>query len=114
MADSGIIDRIQRLVGFPVVPGTLNVRLSEPIERSSDWRYIGADEIGPEWEGETGQAGYFVAPALVADRYRCAAFQADEPGYPADLIELIGEVHMRSTLGLSDGDPITFSLLAPE
>lgn len=35
MADSGLIDRLQRLVGFPMVPGTLNVRLPEPIERSS-------------------------------------------------------------------------------
>lgn len=113
MANSGIIDRLQKLVGFPVVPGTLNVRLPEPIERSPDWRYIASADITPEWEAETGQAGYFVALALVADHYRCLAFQADEPGYPSDLIELVGEVHIRSTLGMRDGDPISFSVFAP-
>ena len=41
-------------------------------------------------------------------------FQADEPGYPTDQIELIGEVHFRSTLGLRDGDPIGLSVMATD
>jgi CTP-dependent riboflavin kinase len=114
MADPSAIDRMGELAGFPVVPGTLNVRVPEPIERSPAWRYLAAAELSPEWEASTGQAGYFVAPALVAGRYRCLAFQADEPGYPADQIELVAEVHLRSTLGLRDGDPILLSVLVPE
>ncbi len=112
LADSGLIDRLQQLVGFPMVLGTLNVRPSGPIERSSNWRYLAAAEISSDWESETGQAGYFLAPVRVAERYRCVAFQADEPGYPADQIELVCEVHIRSTLGLSDGDPISLSVIA--
>jgi CTP-dependent riboflavin kinase len=52
-----------------------------------------------------------MVPVLVAGRYRGVAFQADEPGYPADLVELLCEVHLRDTLGLHDGDPIGFSVL---
>ncbi len=50
-------------------------------------------------------------PVLVAGRYRGVAFQADEPGYPADQVELLWEVHLRDSLGLSDGDSIDFSVL---
>ena len=50
-------------------------------------------------------------PGLIAARYRGIAFQADEPGYPDELVELLSEVHLRAALGLSDGDPITFAVL---
>jgi CTP-dependent riboflavin kinase len=114
MADREIAERFRRLAGFPIVPGTLNVRLPQPLERGSGWRYVAAAEIRSDWEARTGQAGYFLAPVLIAGRYRGLAFQADEPGspgYPPDQLELISEVHLRDALGLHDGDPITVSLL---
>jgi CTP-dependent riboflavin kinase len=60
-------------------------------------------------EERTGQVGYFLAPVMIAGRYRGFAFQADErgePGYPADQVELFSEVHLRRVLDLSDGDPV--------
>jgi CTP-dependent riboflavin kinase len=111
LADTDILDRLRGLFGFTAVPGTLNVRLTEPFDRSLASRYVPAVEISPTWEAETGQAGYFLAPVLIADRYRGAAFQADEPGYPSHLFELLCEVHLRQTIGLRDGDAITFSVL---
>jgi CTP-dependent riboflavin kinase len=113
MANSSVVERLEELLGFVVVPGTINLRLPEPVERDPNWRYLAAAEVSPEWEAETGQAGYFVVPVLVVNRFRGVAFQADEPGYPADQIELLGEVHFRTTLGLRDGDPLSFSLLDP-
>jgi GNAT superfamily N-acetyltransferase len=113
MADPAVMERLQELAGFPIVPGTLNVRLPRPLERGPDWRYVAATEISPDWETRTGQTGYFLALVLIAGRYRGLAFQADEsggPGYPSDLIELFSEVHLRSALGLSDGGPIAVSL----
>ena len=65
-----------------LVPGTLNVRLPEPFERSLASLYIAASEISPEWEAETGQAGYFFLPVLVAGRYRCMAFRPTSPDTP--------------------------------
>jgi len=111
MADPHLLDRLRELVGFSIVPGTLNVRLPERFDRVMTARYLAAAEISPDWEAETGQAGYLLALVLIAAGYRGVAFQADEPGYPADQVELLCEVHLRDTLGLVDGDPITFCLV---
>jgi CTP-dependent riboflavin kinase len=110
MADRGVMETVQELSGFPVVPGTLNVRLPGPLERGPSWRYKPAAEIAPDWEERTGQAGYFLASVTVAGRYRGLAFQAVEPGecgYPRDQIELFCEAHLRAELGLDDGDLIS-------
>jgi CTP-dependent riboflavin kinase len=109
MADCAVMQKLEELIGFPVVPGTLNVRLPRTLERDRNWRYVSAAEITPDWEARTGQSGYFLAPVTVAGRYRGLAFQAVEPaerGYPSDQIELFCETHLRAELGLRDGDPI--------
>ena len=109
MADRVVMEKLEELAGFPVVPGTLNVRLPRPLGRGPSWRYMPAAEITPDWEARTGQTGYFLAPVTVAGRYRGLAFQAVEPaerGYPSDQIELFCETHLRAELGLRDGDPI--------
>ena len=107
------MNRLEKLAGFAIVPGTLNVRLPRPLERDSSWRYVRATEISPDWETQSGQAGYFLVAITIAHRYRGLAFQADEYGdaeYPADQIELLSEVHLRTELGLSDGDDIAVSI----
>ena len=113
MADKAVMERLEELAEFPVVPGTLNVRLPQPLERDPRWRYVAAAEITADWEARTGQAGYFLAPVLVAERYRGLAFQAVERGglgYPPDQIELFCEVHLRRELDLVDGDRISVLL----
>jgi CTP-dependent riboflavin kinase len=108
-SDPVVMKKLRELAGFAVVPGTLNVRLSNPLERGPGWRYVPAAEITADWESRTGQSGYFMAPVTVAGRYRGLAFQAIEPGrlgYPPDLVELFCEVHVRAELGLEDGDVI--------
>jgi CTP-dependent riboflavin kinase len=109
MAECVVMEKVQAFSGFPVVPGTLNVRLPGPLERGPSWRYMSAVEVTPDWEARTGQVGYFLAPVTVAGRYRGLAFQAVEPGehgYPLDKIELFCEAHLRTELGLDDGDLI--------
>ena len=109
MADGGSMETLQELCGFPIVPGTLNVRLPGPLERGPSWRYMPAAEITPDWEERTGHAAYFLASVTIAGRYRGLAFQAVEPGergYPPDQIELFCEAHLRAELGLDDGDLI--------
>jgi CTP-dependent riboflavin kinase len=109
MADGVVMEKIQELSGFPVVPGTLNVRLPGSFERGPSWRYMPAVEITADWEARTGQTGYFLAAVTVAGRHRGLAFQAVEPGergYPPDQIELFCEAHLRAELGLDDGDLI--------
>jgi len=101
--------RLRWLLGFPAVPGTLNVLLPRALERDGSWQYLQASAINTDWETRTGQAGYFFIPVLIGERYRGVAFQADEPGYPATQVELISEINLREALGLDDADPITFS-----
>ena len=113
MAGSGVLARMRDLAGFELVPGTLNLRFPQPFERRLLTAYISAEEIDPAWESLTGQAGYFFAAARVADRYRGLAFQADEAGYPADLVEVLCEVYLRDALGLHDGDRLTLTLPDP-
>jgi CTP-dependent riboflavin kinase len=113
MADAAVMEKLHELAGFPVVPGTLNVRLPEPLDRGSMWRYMAAADIAPDWEARTGQAGYYLAPVTVASRFRGLAFQAVEleaSGYPPDQIEVFCNVHLREELGLRDGDPISIRL----
>jgi CTP-dependent riboflavin kinase len=105
LADERVLDRIEEIFALRVVPGTLNVRLDDPLDRSLATRYVAASDIDPGWEAATGQSGYHLVPVLLAGRYRGIAFQADEPGYPEDLVEIMCEVHLRSRLGLDDGDP---------
>jgi len=113
MADTSVVGQLEEIAGFPVVPGTLNVRLERPLERGPSWRYLAAAEIASDWEARTGQSGYFLAPVTVAGRHRGLAFQAvesGEHGYPLDQIELFCETHLRTELGLGDGDPIEVRL----
>ncbi len=109
MADRVVMEKLQQISGFSLVPGTLNVRLSGPLERGPSWRYVPAVEITPDWGARTGQTGYFLVPVTVAGRYRGLAFQAVEPGergYPPDQVELFCEAHLHAELGLDDGDLI--------
>lgn len=109
MVDRSVMKLLRELSGFEIVPGTLNVHLPRPLDRGSNWRYVAAAVISPDWEAQSGQAGYFLAPVVIAGRYRGLAFQADEPGdpgYPSDQVEIFCEVHLRDALGLVDGDTV--------
>lgn len=105
--DDRVLHRIEETFGLRVVRGALNVRLHAPFDRAIATIYVAAADVHPSWEAGTTQAGYHAVPVLVAGRYRGIAFQADEPSYPEDLLEIMCEVHLRSTLGLEDGDPIS-------
>jgi CTP-dependent riboflavin kinase len=113
MADPAVLERLQQLAGLRLVPGTLNVQLPDALERGEGWRYVAATDVASDWEARTEQSGYFIAPVTIAGRYRGLAFQAVEPegpGYPADQIELFSDVHLRSELGLEDGDAIEIAI----
>jgi CTP-dependent riboflavin kinase len=115
LADPSVAASCAELTGLSIVPGTLNVRLPEAVERDGRWRYVPAEAMAPDWRERAGQTGYHMVDVVVAGRYRAVAFQADEPegpGYPPEQIELMSDTHLRSALGLADGDPIQIAIVA--
>ena len=113
MREPHIAARFDEIAEFPLVPGTLNVRLPRPVVRDRRWTFLASEEIAPDWTERTGQTGYFLAVVLVEGTHRALAFQAiepDGPGYPLDQIELLCETHLRTTYGLTNGDKIAVVL----
>ena len=107
MVDGVVMEKLQELSGFPVVPGTLNVRLPEPLERGPSWRYMPAVAISPDWEARTGQAGISWHLSRLRGATAGSPFRPSsqgERGYPPDQLELFCEAHLRAELGLDDGD----------
>ena len=41
-------------------------------------------------------------------------FQGDEPEYPPTQVEIMSDRHLRTTLGLHDGDMLEFTLLTDQ
>lgn len=99
---------MQQALGFDPWPGTLNLRLHQ-----ADW---------PRWRAALAQrAGIRLAPAPGFCAASCfpvrlngcvdaaAVFPAVD-GYPEDKLELVAAQHLRSLLGLRDGDRVRIAL----
>ena len=92
---------------FTPVPGTLNILLPEPFDPAHFTGVVRADELGG---GELEDHPY--APVRIAGFIPGFVTQTRNPGgdFPAEVVELIADRHLRSALGLVDGDAITFEL----
>lgn len=110
MDKGDVLRRLGDLTGLSVVPGTLNVRLERAFDRSLARHYLPATDLDRRWSEETGQQGYFWVPVTVEGRFRGVAAIADEPGYPDDLVEVVSDTHLRTALGLRDGDAIVLEV----
>ena len=105
----------ETLTGLRVIPGTLNLHLSEPFNLSL-LKYLSFSEIGwdfdPVLQGIdfTGDIGMYYSRITIADRYPgILAFWTWVPELKTHA-ELISPVHLRTTMGIEDGDVINFSL----
>ena len=113
MSQGDTLVRLRELIGLPVIPGTLNVRLGEPMDRSLLTQHLPAAQLSSDWGRETGQVGYFWATVLIEGTYHGVIIQADEPGYPLDLVEVLSDTHLRQALELDAGDSIRFLFVTP-
>jgi CTP-dependent riboflavin kinase len=105
MSGQRVLETIRGLAGFGVVPGTLNVRLPQRFNTPLR-NYISSQELGIHVEAP----GFYYAPIIIAGRFKGLLLRSTEPGYPADLVELVSECNLRSALSLKDGDQIEFAL----
>ena len=106
-----VLDVLRSETGLEVLPGTLNLRLAEPVDESLLPHYLEAGAIAPRWAEATGQAGYRWVAVMIEGRVPGVAARAIEPGYPEDLIEVVSGVHLRSELQLSDGDEVRLTIV---
>ena len=95
---------------FQPVPGTLNLLLPEPFDPAHFTRLVTASDLGG---GMIEDHPY--APILIEGYIPGFVTQTLNPGgdFPAEVVELIADRHLRTTLGLADGDTISFELDVP-
>jgi CTP-dependent riboflavin kinase len=92
---------------FQPVPGTLNLLLPEPFDARHFTGLVTAAELG---DGMIEDHPY--APILIEGYIPGFVTQTLNPGgdFPAEVVELIADRHLRTTLGLADGDRVSFEL----
>jgi CTP-dependent riboflavin kinase len=115
MSEPTFLESLRDLVGLDVIPGTLNIGLSEPIELPL-FRYVKFKDMGWDFDPATqgidyhGEIGVYYRRVTVAKKYPAYAIIFT---WVRDLrtdIELISPHHLRTVLNLKDGDKIKFSL----
>ena len=115
MSEPGSLEGFQRLTGLSVIPGTLNIDLTEPFDLAL-LNYITFVELG--WSIDLskqgikydGEIGMHYGRVTVANKYpACVVFFTWVNDIYTDA-ELISPHHLRSTLDLKDGDIVEFTL----
>ena len=119
MSMPGVLEGFQRLSGLSIIPGTLNLDLTEPFDLKL-LKYVTFTELGyqftPSKQGIKfdGEIGMYYGRAIIADKYpACVIFFTWVDDICTDA-EVISPYHLRSILGLRDGDIVEFRLPADE
>ena len=94
-------DAYEQAVGTPLEPGSLNVVLDEPWVMQQPQARLEAPEVG---------VGVGLVPCLLNDQ-PCWVVRTDRNNagtghHPLTLMEVVSTVHLRSALGLHDGDEV--------
>lgn len=116
MAAPDDMEGFRRLTGLPVIPGTLNIDLTEPFDLTL-LNYVSFAELGWEFDPAKqgikydGEIGMYYGKALVAEKYPSGILFFTWVTDPYTDAELVSPHHLRSALGLRDGDMVEFTLL---
>ncbi len=97
---------IQKL-GFEPYPGTLNLKLAEPLAFARAFR--GSIRI-EGFRDENRTFGECRCYPVKINGIKGAIIRPERSSYPADLVEVIAPVNLRETLCLSDGDEVEVML----
>jgi CTP-dependent riboflavin kinase len=116
MSSGGSLDEFQRLTGLPIIPGTLNLDLSEPFDLAL-LKYVTFAKLGwtidllksgIEYDGEIGM---YYGKALVAGKYPAFVIFFSWVDDLRTDAELVSSYHLRGALNLRDGDIVDFRLI---
>lgn len=115
MSSPESLEGFRNLTGLSVIPGTLNIDLTEPIDLAI-LNYVTFDELG--WAVNLtkqgikydGEIGMYYGPVIVADKYPASVIVFTWVDDIYTDAELISPYHLRSSLRLQDGDIVEFRL----
>ena len=115
MSKPGGLEGFQRLTGLSIIPGTLNIKLSEPFDISL-LNYLKFADVGWEFDPATqginfnGEIGVYYRRATVVNKYpACLIIFTWVTDLHTDA-EMVSPHHLRTTLNTQDGDTIEFTL----
>ena len=115
MSKPGGLEGFQILTGLSIIPGTLNIKLSEPFDISL-LNYLKFADVGWEFDPATqgisydGEIGTYYRRTTVADEYpACLVIFTWVTDINTDA-ELVSPHHLRTKINMQDGDNIEFTL----
>jgi len=115
MSRPGGLEGFRWLTGLPVIPGTLNIKLTEPIDLDL-LKYEKFSDIGWEFEPATqginydGEIGAYYNRTTVAGKYAAYLLIFTWVTNIHTNAELVSPHHLRTVLTLKDGDIVEFTL----
>jgi|Deesub1362B_J571_1020462.scaffolds.fasta_scaffold00004_273 riboflavin kinase len=116
MSKPGYKRQFYRTLGYEPYPGTLNVKLSEPlmITQNKVLRKMKGIYIKGFRDESRTFGSVQVYPAIIMEKLEGAVLYARRTIYGPDIIELISEYYIKGELGLKDGDIIRFKVKLSE
>jgi riboflavin kinase len=109
----GYREQFKKLLGFEPYAGTLNLKLSSPLDIDKKrqihfWKGLQVQGFA------NGRRTYGPAKcfrAVVAGKYKAAVLVIERTHYDDTVLELISPVHIRKALGLRDGDELSVRVM---
>ncbi len=118
MSAPGVLEGFRQLTGLSVIPGTLNINLTEDFDLSL-LNYASFVDLGmPQVDLATmgidfnGEQGLHYGQVVIAARYPGCVLCFTWVGRPGINAELVSPHHLRNTLNLQDGDTVEFTLVS--
>jgi CTP-dependent riboflavin kinase len=115
MSKPGSIEGFKMLTGLEIIPGTLNIILTDPFDLSL-LKYLRFSDVGWEFDPSTqgidydGEIGVYYGPVTIANKHPGCILFFTWTGDIHRRGELVSLHHLRTVLGLNDGDTVEFTL----
>jgi riboflavin kinase len=105
----GYAKQFRETLGFAPFPGTLNLRLSDPVmaEQRRRLRQLPGLEVRGFEDGKRSYGPVKCFRARVAGRYPGAVLAIERTHHDSTVLEVISPMNLRKILGLKDGDICT-------
>lgn len=108
MSRQGYKRQFLRYLGYIPYPGTLNVKLNDPImiNQNKVLRMIKGIQLRGFRDRKRTFGNVYVYPAIIMDEVEGAVIYAERSIYGPDTLEVISQYYLRDKLKLKDGDKI--------